>query len=164
MQGSTQVYRLGKTDFEQEQNKGKCYAFALRTSKSGKWPNETYFTTNPLQYLGSHMHSEEWGQGDGGGGAETFIDNEGKTTRIEYDYDGNTCFVEVPCKKTDMGLKPITLKNVQNFISNLRSKASSSTRLSNKKEQPELENGGRKRRKKSRKQSRRRNKKTRRSR
>lgn len=157
----TQVYRLGKNHFEQ--NKEKCYAFALRTTTRGKWPNETYFTTNPLQYLGFHKESEQWGFGDGSGGAETFIDNEGKTTRIVYDYDGNTCFVEVPCKKTDMGLKPTTLENVKKFISNLRSKASSSTRLFNKKEQPELENGGRKRRKKSRKQSRRRNKKTRRS-
>ena len=78
-------------------DKNQYYAFALRTSIEGSWPNEKYYTTNPLQYLGKHVRSEEWGFGEGHGGAETFDDN-GKETRIVYDYEGRTCFKIVPCK------------------------------------------------------------------
>ena len=88
-----EVFRLIKFD------KDKCYEFALYTIVEGKWPNQRYYTTNPLQYLGKWKNSERWGQGDGGGGAENF-DNNGKTTRIEYDYEGKTCFREAICKKS----------------------------------------------------------------
>jgi len=88
----TEVFRLDSKDF----NKSKCYAFAYRTRRAGSWPNEKYYTTNPLQYLGKHIRSEEWGSRDQHGGAETF-DNNGIETRIVYDYEGLTCFKEVPC-------------------------------------------------------------------
>ena len=83
------VYRLAKFDTN------KCYEFALKTSTVGIYPNQTYYTTNALQYLGKYTHSERWGFGEGGGGAENF-DNNGIITRIVYDYDCKTCFREVP--------------------------------------------------------------------
>lgn len=116
----TQVYKLDKDDFNKTENKGKCYTFALKTKTMGQRPNETHWTTNPLKYLGVHDHSEEWGQGDGQGGAETF-NNNGIETRIEYDYNGNTCFTEVPCEKPDMILKKEILQNVEKYISKLKS-------------------------------------------
>ena len=94
----TEVFRLDSEDF----NKSKCYAFALRTRMVGSWPNEKYYTTNPLQYLGKHIRSEDWGSRDDHGGAETF-DNNGIETRIVYDYEGLTCFKQVQCLD-DMGM------------------------------------------------------------
>jgi|LakMenEpi03Aug12_release.lakeMendotaPanAssembly.Ray.scaffolds.fasta_scaffold760822_1 hypothetical protein len=88
----TEVFRLDSKDF----NKSKCYAFALRTRIAGSWPNEKYYTTNTLQYLGKHIRSEDWGSRDDHGGAETF-DNNGIETRIVYDYEGLTCFKQVQC-------------------------------------------------------------------
>ena len=90
----TEVFRLTKFD------KNKCYECALSTKREGTYPNDKYYTKNALKYLGNYTHSESWGYGDGGGGAENFDDN-GKKTRIVYDYDGKTCFREVPCKITD---------------------------------------------------------------
>ena len=75
-------------------NKNKNYSFALYTRKKGIYPDkEYYYTTNQLQFLGKYIKSERWGWHDGSGGAEYF-DNNGKITRIEYDYDGTTCFRE----------------------------------------------------------------------
>lgn len=84
----TEVFRVIKFD------KDKCYEFALKTNTEGMWPNEKHYTEHPLQYLGKYTHSEFWGSGDGRTGAEYFDDN-GKKTRIEYDYEGRTCFREV---------------------------------------------------------------------
>ena len=87
----TEIEVFSLTSFD----KDKCYGFALRTRKSGDWRNEKSYTTNPIKYLGKHIKSERWGFGDGSGGAETF-----EKDRIEYDYDGKTCFIVVPCTPT----------------------------------------------------------------
>ena len=84
----TQVYRLTKLEV------GISYLFALRTRKEGIHPNETYFTTNELEFVGKYVRSERWGYGDGGGGAEIF-DNDGIEVRIVYTYEGTTCFKEI---------------------------------------------------------------------
>jgi len=84
-----EIFRLNKFD------PTKNYAFALYKKQIGTWPDEHYYTTKgELQYLGKWIKQERWGYGDGGGGAEYFDDN-GKETRIVYDYAGTTCFVEV---------------------------------------------------------------------
>lgn len=77
-----EVYRL--TSFSSDLR----YEFAMKTRTEGKYPNEKYYTTNVLQYLGNHVSSEAWGYG----GAENFIDESGKQTKIIYDYEGLTCF------------------------------------------------------------------------
>mgnify|MGYP006267061081 CR=1 FL=1 len=88
--GETEVYRLCKF------HPDKFYSFAFYTRREGRWPNERHYTTHKLLYLGKHVGSESWGCGDGSGGAEEF-DNKGKLERIEYDYEGTTCFVEHDC-------------------------------------------------------------------
>jgi hypothetical protein len=83
-----EVFRL--TTF----NKEKTYLFALKTRSEGSYPNQKYYTTNPLQLVGKYISSARWGYGDNGGGSEKF-DNNGKITEIIYDYEGNTCFVVI---------------------------------------------------------------------
>lgn len=83
-----EVFRL--TSFD----KNKYYQFALKTKTIGVFPNEKYYTTHDLQYLGRYTHSERWGFGDDSSGAEYFDDN-GTINRIEYDYGGRTCFREL---------------------------------------------------------------------
>lgn len=83
-----EVFRICKFD------KNKNYYFALYTRKKGTYPDkEYYYTTNKLQFLGRYIKSEKWGWHDGSGTAEYF-DNNKNITRIEYDYDGKTCFKE----------------------------------------------------------------------
>ena len=53
-----EVFRLTKFD------KNKCYEYALKTRSEGTYPNNKYYTTNSLQYLGKYTHSESWGFGD----------------------------------------------------------------------------------------------------
>lgn len=89
----TEVFRFSQSDFDTN----KAYAFALHTRKEGRWPNVRYYTTNPLQYVGKYVRSERWGMGEGSGGAEIFNDN-GTENRIELDYEGKTCFLEVPLR------------------------------------------------------------------
>lgn len=81
-----EVFRL--TTFD----KNKCYYFALKTKTTGVYPDEKHYS-NELRYVGRYTHSEFWGFGDGASGAEYFNDN-GIVNRIEYDYEGNTCFKE----------------------------------------------------------------------
>ena len=86
-----EVFRYIKLSQEKE------YYSALRTRSEGIWPNQKYYTTNPLQYVGKYIGSERWGFGDGSGGTELFI-LDGKQVRIELDYEGRTCFKEVDDK------------------------------------------------------------------
>jgi hypothetical protein len=81
----TEVFRL--STFE----KNVDYSFAMKTRTEGRWPNEKYYTTNKLQFLGKHVNSARWGYGDQSGGSETFEHN-GVQTIIAYDYEGRTCF------------------------------------------------------------------------
>jgi hypothetical protein len=81
-----EVFRL--STFEKDVN----YSVALKTRTVGSYPNEKYYTTNELHFVGKHKHSSRWGCGDNSGGSETF-DNNGKITEIVYDYAGHMCFV-----------------------------------------------------------------------
>lgn len=79
-----QVFRSLKFDT------AKCYGFAFYSKRKGTWPDEIYYTKNPIEYLGRWISSDTWGYGDQSGGAENF-----EHKRIVYDYEGKTCFVEV---------------------------------------------------------------------
>jgi len=78
-----EVFRL--TTFEKDVN----YAAALKTKTEGSYPNEKYYTTNELHFVGKHKYS----RCDNSCRLETF-DNNGKITEI-VDYTGNICFVNV---------------------------------------------------------------------
>jgi hypothetical protein len=89
MSDEIEVFRIIRFD------KNKYYAYAMCTRKEGYLMEERYFTTNALHFLGRHVNSERWRQGDGGGGAENFVEDDGARNRVIYDYDGKTCFREV---------------------------------------------------------------------
>jgi len=68
---------------------GKCYMYAEATSRQGHWPREKYFTTNELQYVGvfkAHDYATHIG----------VFDNYGTEVQVNYSYEGNTCFIEIP--------------------------------------------------------------------
>jgi hypothetical protein len=74
---------------------GKEYYFAFYTEKEGKYPYEKYYTTNELKYLGKYVSYEEYGYRDNSGVIYTFIDNNGEENKINLDYEGKSCFLEV---------------------------------------------------------------------
>ena len=81
-----EVFRL--CDFD----KDSYYEHAIYTRRVWDYPTEMYFTTNVPQFVGKHVRGERWGGHDGSGGAEIFMDDSGKETRIVYTYEGTTCF------------------------------------------------------------------------
>ena len=81
-----EVYRLTP-------KKGILYFHAEATRKTGKYPNEKYFTTNRLQYVGEYVTGYRTNSGDGGFFWDIFNDD-GVEKRVYYSYEGNTCFFE----------------------------------------------------------------------
>ena len=88
-----EVFRISELDTN------KCYEFALHTRTEGQWPNQTYYTTNELQYVGKYVSTTINGYRDGATFTLSF-DNQGKPLNISLDYEGKSCFREVPCKIT----------------------------------------------------------------
>lgn len=89
MSDEIEVFRMIRFD------KNKYYAYAMYTRSEGYSLEQRYFTTRALKFLGRYVNSERWGQGDGSSGAENFVEDDGTTNRVEYDYYGKTCFIEV---------------------------------------------------------------------
>jgi hypothetical protein len=103
-----EVFRMSPSDFD----KSKCYAFALYTRTTGYWPNQKYYSRNPLRYVGYYTRSYYWGHGDAGGGTEYFNDN-GNEIKINLDYEGTTCFREVPCNPAQIpSLQYLSYNNI----------------------------------------------------
>jgi hypothetical protein len=85
---------------------GKCYEYAEATREGrGSEGTMRYFTTNPMQYVGRFVRTEQTEEENGGQLRSIFIDNNGMEHRVYYPYGGNTpyggtpCFREVPCKE-----------------------------------------------------------------
>ena len=72
---------------------GKCYSTAEYTIKVGSYPNERYFTTYELRYVGRYLRTERYGSGDGMT-ATSFFDVNGIINLVEYTYEGTTSFLE----------------------------------------------------------------------
>jgi hypothetical protein len=66
------------------------YAVAWKTRTEGEFPNERYFTANPLQYVGKYVERVV-GMNDESKVYECF-DNNGITTKVKYEEEGNICF------------------------------------------------------------------------
>ena len=79
----TEVYRM--TRFE----KDKSYETVNFTRRQGT----RYFTSLPTRFVGTWLRTERNGYGDGGRIWEIFSKN-GQEERVEYNYEGTTCFVE----------------------------------------------------------------------
>jgi hypothetical protein len=77
---------------------GQCYASAKYTRTTGIWPNQKYYTSNQLIYMGRFVESKTYGGGNGARYYEYFDNNNGEINELEYDYDGMTCLIEVPCQ------------------------------------------------------------------
>lgn len=88
-QQEQEVFRYSEKDFDTT----KYYEYAYRTRQEGTWPNERYFTTQPLTYVGRFLRMESWGMGDGSGCA-AYFDCNGQQIRVEFDYEGTICFRE----------------------------------------------------------------------
>jgi hypothetical protein len=81
--------------FRLSPEKGKYYEYAEYTERVGVWPENHYFTTNPLRYVGKHIQHYQEGGGDGADHWDILEDAAGNTVRIDYTYEGTTCFREV---------------------------------------------------------------------
>ena len=75
----------------------KCYEYAESTRSQGSRPNEKRFTNVQPRYVGRLIRFETGGWGDGGWRKDYFEDNNGIEQVVNYSYEGNTCFREVPC-------------------------------------------------------------------
>lgn len=70
------------------------YGYSYYTKKEGNYPNEKYYTTNEIKYLGKYKESISLGHyGDGHSGYEVFINNKGEIKTVEYDYEGKLGFI-----------------------------------------------------------------------
>jgi hypothetical protein len=79
----------------------KAYETAICTRKTGINPNNRYYTTNPVVYVGIAIKNVTYGYGDGSGGYVLFSKN-GTEEKVEYTYEGTTCFREVPIKPCEI--------------------------------------------------------------
>jgi hypothetical protein len=77
---------------------GRCYDHVEATRREGRYPNIRYFapTLNRVN-VGRFVREERRGFGDGQQIYAIFVDNNGQERRVQYSYEGNTCFIEVPC-------------------------------------------------------------------
>jgi hypothetical protein len=73
--------------------KDKYYETVLYTRRVGKFPNETYYTTNPIVYVGKFINHIFSGHGDNVEHMDVF-DKDGKEVLVKYTYEGYTCFRE----------------------------------------------------------------------
>ena len=76
----------------------KYYEYAEYTYKEGKWPNERYFVTGLLQYVGLFIRRVEGGYCDNNWRIDYFQNENCDEIEVHYSYEGKTCFREVPCK------------------------------------------------------------------
>jgi len=81
-----------------EFDNSKCYEYAEATKQEGGSQNRRYYTNKQPLYVGHLVDREQGGFGDGGWQRDTFEDDTGKKHIVNYSYEGNTCFREVPCK------------------------------------------------------------------
>ena len=74
---------------------GKYYETTTYTRKTGLWSmeNEKYYTKKPLIYVGEFIKTLRSGYGDGSK-VWSIFNNYGEEIRVDYTYEGTTCFVE----------------------------------------------------------------------
>lgn len=87
--GETEVFRISPVV-------DKCYEHIEATRSQYMGGNHRYFSTNQPRYVGKFVRQERRGYGDGGEVWAIFNDN-GTENRVDYSYEGYTCFIEVPC-------------------------------------------------------------------
>ena len=71
----------------------KLYETACYTRRTGVFPNEKYFTTNIPRFVGKFIKHYQIGYGDGAIHYDIF-EKDGHKERVDYSYDGTTCYRE----------------------------------------------------------------------
>ena len=75
--------------------KDKNYFYAEATRKTGTFQSGMkYYTTNKLKYVGTFIRDYRTNTGDGGYFWAIFKDGNVEN-RVDYSYEGNTCFIEL---------------------------------------------------------------------
>jgi hypothetical protein len=97
-QGEIEVFRITPEE-------GKCYEHieATRSQYIGNG-NRRYFSRNAPRYVGKYIKTLRYGYGDGGSVIAVFQDGPTEN-RVDYSYEGNTCFIEVPCRDSRGGMR-----------------------------------------------------------
>jgi hypothetical protein len=75
----------------------KAYETAIYTKKIGIYPNVKYYTTNKVIYVGIMIKEVTHNHRDASYGYVLFSKN-GIEEKVDYTYEGTTCFREVPIK------------------------------------------------------------------
>ena len=91
MEDEVEVYRISP-------DIGKYYETAEFTRKTGKYKlnNEQYFTKKDnIKYVGKSIQHNFSGFGDNAEHWEIFENDNGLLIKVEYTYEGTTCFKEV---------------------------------------------------------------------
>lgn len=80
---------------------GKCYEHieATRSQDLGGG-NRRYCSSNKPRYVGKFIRDEKRYSRKSADGVETrgFFNDNGTENHLDYSYQGNTCFIKVPCK------------------------------------------------------------------
>ena len=75
--------------------KGKMYFVAEATRKEGTYQTGIkYYTNNKVKYVGEYIRDYRTNCGDGGIFWSIFRDGDVEN-RVDYSWQGNTCFIEV---------------------------------------------------------------------
>jgi hypothetical protein len=90
--------------FQKELESSKCYEHAEYTRKEGVYPHERYYFSGQPNYVGKFVSHHRDGYNDGSR-AWNIFDKNGTTIRVDYSYEGRTCFREVGCKANAKGGK-----------------------------------------------------------
>ena len=75
--------------------KGKYYETALITRKEGRYPNNKYYTTGHLRYVGEFIMQMKCGFGDGVQVIDIFENQYNVKVNVYYTYEGTTAYREV---------------------------------------------------------------------
>lgn len=74
--------------------KGQMYFYTEATRKEGTYQTGVkYYTINKLKYVGEYIRDYRTNSGDGGSFWSIFKDGDVEN-RVDYSYEGNTCFIE----------------------------------------------------------------------
>ena len=74
---------------------GKYYETALITRKEGRYPNNKYYTTGHLRYVGEFIMQMRCGFGDGVQVIDIFENQYNVKVNVYYTYEGTTAYREV---------------------------------------------------------------------
>ena len=74
---------------------GKYYETALVTRKEGRYPNNKYYTTGHLRYVGEFIMQMRCGFGDGVQVVDIFENQYNVKVNVYYTYEGTTAYREV---------------------------------------------------------------------